>query len=206
MQVTITKLDAARRQLETAIKLYFDEGDQASVHTLCCAAYNVIQVLNKKQNSPLTLDDMMLKDLSDLMLTKARRKEVHDYLNETENFLKHGNSDPDATHIFDSDYTEALLFDAVIRYGRLAGECSPELGMYLGWFVSLHPDILDAVDIPDEFRQRLRVIGKVFLKDGRKKFYQDVRPAAAPVKVSEYECGRLVLNDQGTKPAQLSIR
>ena len=186
MQVTITKLDAARRQLETAIKLYFDEGDPASVHTLCCVAYNVIQVLNKKQNSPLTLDDMMLKDLSDLMPTRAGRKEAHDYLSETENFLKHGNSDPDATHIFDSDYTEALLFDAVIRYGRLAGECSSELGMYLGWFVSLHPDILDAVDIPDEFRQQLRVISKVFLKEGRKKFYQDVRPAAAPVKVPEY--------------------
>jgi hypothetical protein len=119
------------------------------------------------------------------MPTRAGRKEAHDYLNETENFLKHGNSDPDATHTFDSDYTEALLFDAVIRYGRLAGECSPELGMYLGWFVSLHPDILDAVDIPDEFRQRLRVIGKVFLKDGPRKFYQDVRPAAAPVKVPE---------------------
>lgn len=118
MQVTITKLDAARRQLETAIKLYFDEGDPASIHALCCAAYNVIQVLNKKQNSsPLTLDDMMLKDLSDLMPTRAGRKEAHDYLNETENFLKHGNSDPDATHTFDSDYTEALLFDAVISMG-----------------------------------------------------------------------------------------
>jgi hypothetical protein len=59
MQVTITKPDAARRQLETAIKLYFDEGDPASVHTLCCAAYELIQVLNKKQNSPLSLDDIM---------------------------------------------------------------------------------------------------------------------------------------------------
>jgi hypothetical protein len=185
MQVTITKLDAARRQLETAIKLYFDEGDPASIHTLCCAAYNVIQVLNKKENSPPTLNDMMLKDLSDLMPTRAGRKEAYDYLNETENFLKHGNSDPQATHTFDSDYTEVLLFDAVISYGRLAGECSSELGMYLGWFISLHPDILDAVDIPDEFRQRPRLISKVFLKDGRKKFYQDVRPEAASVKVPE---------------------
>jgi hypothetical protein len=57
--------------------------------------------------------------------------------------------------------------------------------MYLRWFMSLHPDVLDAVDIPDEFGQRLRVIGKVFLKDGRKKFYQDIRPGAAPVKVPE---------------------
>jgi hypothetical protein len=84
------------------------------IHTLCCAAYNVIQVLNKKQNSPLTLNDMMLKDVSDLLSTKAQRKEAHHYLNETENFLKHGNSDPQATHTFNSDYTEALSFDAVI--------------------------------------------------------------------------------------------
>jgi hypothetical protein len=185
MQLTITKLEAARRQLETAIKLYFDEGDSASIHTLCCAAYNVIQVLNKKQNSPLTLNDMMLKDLSDLMPTRAKRKDAHDYLNQTENFLKHGNSDPDATHTFDSNYTEALLFDAVIKYGRLAGECSPELAMYLIWFASLHPEIVDAADISDELRQRLKVSSKVLLKDGPKKFYQDVRPGAAPVKVPE---------------------
>jgi hypothetical protein len=43
MQAIITKLDAARRQLETAIKLYFDEGDPGSIQTLCSAAYNGLE-------------------------------------------------------------------------------------------------------------------------------------------------------------------
>ena len=34
----ITKLDAAHRQLVTAIRLFFDDDDVAAIHTLTCAA------------------------------------------------------------------------------------------------------------------------------------------------------------------------
>src|SRR5207245_10811773 len=33
-KITVTKLDAARRQLRTAIRLWFEEGDPVSIHTL----------------------------------------------------------------------------------------------------------------------------------------------------------------------------
>ena len=33
----VTKLDAARRQLETAITLWFHDGDPVSIHTLAAA-------------------------------------------------------------------------------------------------------------------------------------------------------------------------
>jgi hypothetical protein len=35
MKVRVTKLDAAKKQLETAIMLYFHDGDPVSIHTLC---------------------------------------------------------------------------------------------------------------------------------------------------------------------------
>lgn len=38
----ITKLDAARRQIDAAIHLYFEEGDEIAVHTLVCAAHILI--------------------------------------------------------------------------------------------------------------------------------------------------------------------
>ena len=40
--IVIAKLDAAKRQLQTAIALFFDDGDPISIHTLACAAYDVI--------------------------------------------------------------------------------------------------------------------------------------------------------------------
>lgn len=39
----ITKLDAARRHLATAIMLWFTGGDTVSIYTLSHAAYEVIQ-------------------------------------------------------------------------------------------------------------------------------------------------------------------
>lgn len=44
-KLTITKLDAARRQLHTAIVLWFNDGDPISTHTLASAAYEVVHVL-----------------------------------------------------------------------------------------------------------------------------------------------------------------
>ena len=51
-KLRLTKLDAARRQLETAVRLYFHEGDPVSTHTLAAAAYNVLRALNKRQGGP----------------------------------------------------------------------------------------------------------------------------------------------------------
>jgi len=36
--VRLSKFEAARRQLETAIKLYFADGDEVSIHALAAAA------------------------------------------------------------------------------------------------------------------------------------------------------------------------
>lgn len=54
----LEKLEAARRQLETAIKLYFADGDEVSIHTLGAAAYALIQDINKHRRG-----EPMLKDL-----------------------------------------------------------------------------------------------------------------------------------------------
>jgi hypothetical protein len=42
----ISKLDAAKRQLETAITLYFNSGDWVSIHALAGAAYMIIRDVN----------------------------------------------------------------------------------------------------------------------------------------------------------------
>src|SRR5271165_3353782 len=48
--LTITKFEAARRQLGTAIVLWFSDDDPVSIHTLACAAYEIIHKLTKKRN------------------------------------------------------------------------------------------------------------------------------------------------------------
>ena len=41
--VIITKLEAAHRQLTTAIRMHFDDDDVAAIHTLVCAAREIYE-------------------------------------------------------------------------------------------------------------------------------------------------------------------
>jgi hypothetical protein len=51
----VSKLDAAKRQLETAIRLYFSDGDPVSIHTLTAAAYNILRDVTKQKGVELML-------------------------------------------------------------------------------------------------------------------------------------------------------
>jgi len=45
----INKLDAAKRQLRAAIRLWFDDGDPVAIHTLAHASHEIIHSLFKKK-------------------------------------------------------------------------------------------------------------------------------------------------------------
>lgn len=124
----ITKLDAARRQLETAVVLYFHEADPVSIHTLTSAAYEVLRNVNRARNGA-----QMIKDWAPEMIKPEYAKEFKDRLNEAQNFFKHANRDAEATLEFQPGETELLLLDAVWTYRRLAGERLPLLGVFETW-------------------------------------------------------------------------
>ena len=73
MEQVITKLEAAKRQLDCALELFFDEKDAVPIHTLACAAHQVIYDINRDQNGPELLFDY--KDTSDPTLR------AHEFLN-----------------------------------------------------------------------------------------------------------------------------
>jgi hypothetical protein len=83
----ISKLDAARRQLATAIELWFNEKDQVSILTLSFAAYEVIHTLSKKQGraKPLIFDtEMVPRQFRQLLSQKIKK---------VPNFFKHADHD-----------------------------------------------------------------------------------------------------------------
>ena len=49
MSTALTKLDVARRQLVVAIRLFFDDQDAISVHTLAANAWEIVDLLCKKR-------------------------------------------------------------------------------------------------------------------------------------------------------------
>ena len=68
--LTISKLDAAKRQLETYIRLYFHSGDPVAMHTLTAAAFGIIRDLNEKRSGTPTLRDRVFENV------KPEQKEI----------------------------------------------------------------------------------------------------------------------------------
>ena len=84
MELFISKLDAARRQLESAIFLYFNEADPVSIHTLTAAAYNILKDLSAKRIGSA----MFVKGLILNFIKEEYRDEMHKKIYEAENFFK----------------------------------------------------------------------------------------------------------------------
>ncbi|MCH8151608.1 MAG: hypothetical protein IH830_04450 [Planctomycetes bacterium] len=83
----IGKLEAAHRQLTTAIELWFNNGDIVSIHTLACAAHQIIHDVNsKKGGRDLIFDSIIIKD--------EYRNEACRLLRKHMNFFKHADNDP----------------------------------------------------------------------------------------------------------------
>src|SRR5271156_4459871 len=128
--ITITKLDAARRQLETVIRLYFNDEDPVSIHTLVCAAYNLVRDVNKKLGGqPMLIKD----DLIEVYVKTEFQEQMRRKLNEPENFFKHADRDHGETIEFNPDASEFMILDAARGYSGITGEWTPLFRVFYWW-------------------------------------------------------------------------
>ena len=128
-KIKVGKLDAARRQLETAVRLYFSEADPVSIHTLTSAAYQVLADVNRARGGV-----PMLKEQVPTWVRPDATHEAKRRLSEAANFFKHADRDHEDVLEFSEGPTELLLYDAVRKYRELTGETVPSLGVYEAWF------------------------------------------------------------------------
>jgi hypothetical protein len=140
--LTISKLDAAKRQLEAAIRLYFSNGDPVPIHTLTAAAYNVTRDIGTRRGArPMLVKGRVLDRIKPEFRDKAGAK-----LNEAENFFKHGGPNPDGNLHFDPAISEVMILDACLQYTMLAGEEPPLFAIYRWWFVANHRDLVNLAE------------------------------------------------------------
>jgi hypothetical protein len=135
--IRIGKLDAARRQLRTAITLWFNGGDPVSVHTLAYAAYEIIHTISKKRDPnrrDLLFDSLLIKD--------EYRTEYNALVRRHANFFKHADKEGDAIIEFNPELSELFILFAIL--GReLCGESpTEEESIFLWWFQINNPRLL----------------------------------------------------------------
>jgi hypothetical protein len=168
--VIAKKLDAALRQLETAIWLFFNDGDLVSIKTLAGAAHGILDDLlhhHKKgraypfENAPEGMTDRDWRNL----------------VKEGQDFAKHARKDPFGSQAYSDDELEMFIFFVLLARIKLTDSEKPHglESLFIFWYGIRHPDFF-SVTIPKSFRHGDEVFDIETLKNlPAAEFYQKVR-------------------------------
>ena len=148
----ITKLDAAERQLNTAIRLFFENRDHLSSYALTAASCEITDDLIEKQNGEVfkrelarlgdpTKVRLSFRDEFCNLIKPEHYKEALKLLRQWQNFLKHADSDPDCQ--MDDLRPESLALNIMFacwNFRLLTNRITEEMRKFAIWFYSAHPE------------------------------------------------------------------
>jgi hypothetical protein len=148
--IPVTKREAAIRQLDAAIKLFFEEGDMIAVHTLVGASLQVMLDLGHPKGIQSCIR-------SSEYIYENRIKDWINALNRTQNFLKHSNKDRDEVLQYSEEPTILLIMEAVILAETLCfHQGSKAQTAFKAWFLVAYPELI----IPEALA-RIEAIGSI---------------------------------------------
>lgn len=137
MKLYISKLDAAKRQLEVALRMFFYSGDPVSIHTLVNASYEILTQLCLKQGIKNIINEGTEK-----FIRKEKQKEVKTKLFEAKNFFKHSGKDPNQNIEFNPELNPFLLWDCCRLYKILTSEFTSIMLVFHVWFSLKNKDLV----------------------------------------------------------------
>ena len=148
--VRVSKLSAARRQLDCAIEMWFMGKDEVSVHTLAGAAHQIIFDIHRMRaaGKEMLFDSLVIRD--------EYRKEFVDRLKRDVNFFKHADKDPDPVGFteFYPETTEIFFLFSIIGLENLGEQKNDIENLFLLWFQVHHPNSLR-----EDFKRQLEETG-----------------------------------------------
>ena len=139
----VTKIGAARSQLNEAITLFFEERDPVSIHTLASAS---LQILNDHiQDQGIVWDDNLLLHYNSIYIKDEHRREWCAKINEARNFFKHADKDVcegKSSIDFNPSMNDFHIMEAIRSLKVVEGaQCvfSFEMKAYLAWLNLNYP-------------------------------------------------------------------
>jgi len=132
--LTLTKFEAAERQLIQGIRLFFEEGDPISIHTLAEAAVQVFRDLAPKYNTSSVITEHP-------SLSHISKSVIYNTMNEARNFFKHADKDPDKVLEFDVARNNMSLLECSTLHTSIKGGIIPEVLVFELWFLSKNKDL-----------------------------------------------------------------
>ena len=129
----IDKPGAARRQIDAAIRMFFNGEDPIAIYKLTMSGLQVLRDLAAKQN------ENIVDSAINATLDPKEKKLVFQRMREYDNFLKHAEKDP--TELLDEieweKVIDRILLIACLYYDSLGYQLTPEMFALVGWLVAL---------------------------------------------------------------------
>ena len=133
--IRVSKLNAARRQLDCAIELWFADKDKVSVHTLAAAAHQIIHDINqKKGGKELLFDSAKIKD--------EHRSDWISILKNAMNFFKHADKDAEEILEFTPATSEMFMLFSIMGLESIGETTNDTEYTFFLWFSIHNPDLL----------------------------------------------------------------
>ena len=161
-KITLNKTEVARRQLAAAMELWFADGEPVAIHTLACAAHEVLAALLKKQGKPAL---MFAPEYYQPGCAGLVRKALHEHYN----FFKHADKDVLDTIEFPLGITEIFLLMCGEGWRELVGSREPVHFAFWAWCLLHHPELVRLNDrqtglpmepVPDFVREEFVTLPK----------------------------------------------
>lgn len=131
----ISKLDAAKRELETAIRLFLNYADPVSIHLLAHTTLDLLKEMGKKEGVNSIVFDTLKS-----MVKKHYREKFLKVISDPGNYFKHYHKKPNKSLKFNPKSTEFLIYDACMIYEGLTKEKEPIFQAYIAFFRITHKE------------------------------------------------------------------
>jgi hypothetical protein len=196
----ITKLDAAKRQLEIAIKLYFEQVDKFSCYALAAASREITDDLFAARRDEIIARELRrVPDPTKVRLSVREELKLRirpEYLGDVmvgvrglQNFLKHANKDPDGTiEEIEDTRLAVLLITAIRNYALLDQIWTPPMCRFFFWYAVKFPDHVDELDNREleaairTLRREMNIIGEEIVLQAFLTALQQEAPHLFPAK------------------------
>jgi hypothetical protein len=144
MTIKVSKLGAAKRQLDHAIETWFYEGDPVVIHALTAAAYEIVQNLHAKSgDSEFVMKEFLKKRIPD----KEALEQVMVALRKPMVFFKHADRDPHAILEFNPDSNIPLMVLASAALVGLGEQKSSSIFILQCWTRIHHPRLYNEPEL-----------------------------------------------------------
>ncbi len=165
-QIKISKIEAAKKQLITAIILFFEDGDEISIYTLTRAANQILDDLCRCKK----LKRGILNEGIKKYIKPEHRTQVFNQVNKAKNFFKHADKDSLDILTWDPRLSLPFIWDSISLLGKLQKEkIEIEFFLFCAWYRIQSPDLWE----PNQELDRMLMSLKDDLDDiGKNNFYK----------------------------------